>query len=100
MPRKCRSLVENENNAIFLIVVGLCVELVITAGIDKFVETIESIPKVSWDFEGIHYFDSGPLTVQYLFVLDTLNFCFWPGMPFISLSFIFIGRGMLITTYE
>lgn len=31
-----------------------------------------------WDFEGIHYFDDGPLTVQYLFVLDALNFCFWP----------------------
>lgn len=43
------------------------------------VSTIESIPKVEWDFEGIHYFDKGPLTVQYLFVLDALNFCFWPG---------------------
>lgn len=44
-------------------------------------ENIEgSIPKVEWDFEGIHYFDNGPLTVQYLFVLDALNFCFWPGM--------------------
>ncbi|CAA6662979.1 unnamed protein product [Spirodela intermedia] len=43
--------------------------------IDK---TQGSIPKVEWDFEGIHYFDNGPLTVQYLFVLDALNFCFWP----------------------
>lgn len=43
-------------------------------------DTIEgSIPKVEWNFEGIHYFDNGPLTVQYLFVLDALNFCFWPG---------------------
>lgn len=50
-----------------------------TAGIEKVVDTIESIPKVEWDFEGIHYFDNGPLTVQYLFVLDALNFCFWPG---------------------
>lgn len=50
-------------------------------GIEKVVEDIEgSIPKVEWDFEGIHYFDNGPLTVQYLFVLDALNFCFWPGM--------------------
>lgn len=49
------------------------------SGIEKVVETIKtSIPKVEWDFEGIHYFDEGPLTVQYLFVLDTLNFCFWP----------------------
>jgi hypothetical protein len=39
-----------------------------------------NVPKVEWDFEGIHYFDNGPLTVQYLFVLDALNFCFWPGI--------------------
>ncbi|XP_051140951.1 uncharacterized protein LOC127258222 [Andrographis paniculata] len=38
----------------------------------------DSIPKVEWNFEGIHYFDNGPLTVQYLFVLDAMNFCFWP----------------------
>ena len=49
------------------------------SGIEKVVNSIESIPKVEWDFEGIHYFDNGPLTVQYLFVLDALNFCFWPG---------------------
>lgn len=49
-----------------------------SSGIEKFVETIPEIPKVEWDFEGIHYFDNGPLTVQYLFVLDALNFCFWP----------------------
>ncbi|KAK3416532.1 hypothetical protein EUGRSUZ_H02297 [Eucalyptus grandis] len=50
-----------------------------SAGIEKVVDTIgDSIPKVEWDFEGIHYFDNGPLTVQYLFVLDALNFCFWP----------------------
>ncbi|KAB5547889.1 hypothetical protein DKX38_011295 [Salix brachista] len=50
-----------------------------SAGIEKAVENIQGkIPKIEWDFEGIHYFDNGPLTVQYLFVLDTLNFCFWP----------------------
>ncbi|KAI5439421.1 hypothetical protein KIW84_024990 [Lathyrus oleraceus] len=49
-----------------------------SSGIEKVVSKIESIPKVEWDFEGIHYFDNGPLTVQYLFVLDALNFCFWP----------------------
>ena len=44
------------------------------------VESIkDSVPKVEWDFEGIHYSDGGPLTVQYLLVLDALNFCFWPG---------------------
>ncbi|KAF4375123.1 uncharacterized protein LOC115713065 [Cannabis sativa] len=49
-----------------------------SSGIEKVVKTIDSIPKVKWDFEGIHYFDNGPLTVQYLLVLDALNFCFWP----------------------
>ncbi|KAI5581908.1 hypothetical protein POPTR_007G053900v4 [Populus trichocarpa] len=50
-----------------------------SAGLEKVVENIQDkIPKIEWDFEGIHYFDNGPLTVQYLFVLDTLNFCFWP----------------------
>ncbi|PRQ48161.1 uncharacterized protein LOC133721724 [Rosa rugosa] len=49
-----------------------------SSGIEKVAETIDEIPKVNWDFEGIHYFDNGPLTVQYLFVLDALNFCFWP----------------------
>ncbi|XP_057960320.1 uncharacterized protein LOC131152469 isoform X2 [Malania oleifera] len=50
-----------------------------SSGIEKVVDNIlNSIPKVEWDFEGIHYFDNGPLTVQYLFVLDALNFCFWP----------------------
>lgn len=50
-----------------------------SAGIEKVVESIKgSIPKVEWDFEGIHYFDGGPLSVQYLLVLDALNFCFWP----------------------
>ncbi|GMY11886.1 queuosine salvage protein-like [Fagus crenata] len=49
-----------------------------SAGIEKVVDNMGPIPKVEWDFEGIHYFDNGPLTVQYLFVLDALNFCFWP----------------------
>ncbi|XP_027075212.1 uncharacterized protein [Coffea arabica] len=49
------------------------------SGIERVAEAVkDSIPKVEWDFEGIHYFDNGPLTVQYLFVLDALNFCFWP----------------------
>ncbi|XP_058080818.1 uncharacterized protein LOC131228985 [Magnolia sinica] len=50
-----------------------------SSGLEKVVDEIQaSIPKVEWDFEGIHFFDNGPLTVQYLFVLDALNFCFWP----------------------
>ncbi|XP_047959288.1 queuosine salvage protein-like [Salvia hispanica] len=50
-----------------------------SSGIENFAERIkDSIPKVEWNFEGTHYFDNGPLTVQYLLVLDALNFCFWP----------------------
>ncbi|KAL0343508.1 UNVERIFIED_CONTAM: Queuosine salvage protein [Sesamum angustifolium] len=50
-----------------------------SSGVETVAERMkDSIPKVEWDFEGIHYFDDGPLTVQYLFVLDALNFCFWP----------------------
>ncbi|MCO5605759.1 hypothetical protein L7F22_059943 [Adiantum nelumboides] len=48
-------------------------------GLEKVVDELDSnIHMDLWDFEGIHYFDGGPLTVQYLFVLDALNFCFWP----------------------
>jgi hypothetical protein len=31
-----------------------------------------------WDDEN-HFRDHGPLTAQYLLVLDALNFCFWPA---------------------
>ena len=38
---------------------------------------------VSWEEDGWHYQDdvssSGPLTCQYIMVVDTLNFCFWPS---------------------
>jgi hypothetical protein len=34
---------------------------------------------VEWDECGWHFSDGGsPLTCQYIFVMDTLNFCFWP----------------------
>ncbi|KAG9158802.1 hypothetical protein Leryth_013693, partial [Lithospermum erythrorhizon] len=57
------------------------------SGIENVAEKMkDSIPKVEWDFEGIHYFDNGPLTVQYLFVLDAMNFCFWPAF---FLNFIY-----------
>ncbi|KAK9285492.1 hypothetical protein L1049_024686 [Liquidambar formosana] len=66
--------------------------LVVSSGIEKVVESIkDSIPKVEWDFEGIHYFDDGPLTVQYLFVLDALNFCFWPDK---DLSYDHLASGL------
>lgn len=51
---------------------------------------MDSVPRVNWDFEGIHYFDNGPLTVQYLLVLDALNFCFWPGFYSLTPS-LYIG---------
>lgn len=28
----------------------------------------------------LHYVDGGPLTAQYLLVVDALNFCFWQGV--------------------
>lgn len=38
---------------------------------------------VAWDAEGWHYnadaASDGPLTAQYVQVLDALNFCFWPS---------------------
>ncbi|CAH0521211.1 unnamed protein product [Peronospora belbahrii] len=37
---------------------------------------------VTWDSGNVHYFHDvkhdGPSTCQYVFVLDALNFCFWP----------------------
>lgn len=60
--------------------------------IEKVVDQIKGdVPKVEWDFEGIHYFDNGPLTVQYLFVLDALNFCFWPDK---DLSYDHLASGL------
>ncbi|KAM7520407.1 hypothetical protein LguiB_019369 [Lonicera macranthoides] len=62
------------------------------SGIEKVAESMkDSIPKVEWDYEGIHYFDNGPLTVQYLFVLDALNFCFWPDK---DLSYDHLASGL------
>ena len=52
----------------------------VLAGIEKLVDHIGGqLPEIKWDFECIHYFDNGPLTAQYMLVLDALNFCFWPG---------------------
>ncbi|TYZ67853.1 hypothetical protein PybrP1_003268 [[Pythium] brassicae (nom. inval.)] len=42
----------------------------------------ETLEAVTWDSGDFHYFADvardGPLTCQYVFVLDALNFCFWP----------------------
>jgi hypothetical protein len=41
---------------------------------------------VDWDASGMHYCadvsSQGPKTVQYILVLDALNFCFWPSPGF------------------
>lgn len=41
---------------------------------------------VEWDSSGWHYCadskQAGPLTAQYVLVLDALNFCFWPHAEF------------------
>lgn len=34
---------------------------------------------IEWDSSGWHYLGTQTLTAQYIFVLDTLNFCFWPS---------------------
>ncbi|EPS61718.1 hypothetical protein M569_13076 [Genlisea aurea] len=62
------------------------------SGIEKAAQLMKnSIPKVEWDFERIHYFDGGPLTVQYLLVLDAVNFCFWPDE---ELSYEHLAKGL------
>lgn len=61
-------------------------------GISRFIEEMqqEDINElrdgVDWDSEGWHYCadvkTGGPLTCQYVFVMDALNFCFWPTPDF------------------
>lgn len=52
----------------------------------------KSLEKIQWDSEGWHYCSDaearGPLTAQYIFVLDALNFCFWPcaGFEYVDLA--------------
>lgn len=66
----------------------------ITAWAEKFsTENAEEIRRgVDWDADGWHYCQdvaqNGPLTCQYVFVLDSLNFCFWPtaGLEYDTLA--------------
>ena len=61
---------------------------IIDAAIDKFSSEIyqtsldEMRNGVAWDALGWHYCldvrETGARTCQYIFVLDSLNFCFWP----------------------
>jgi hypothetical protein len=58
------------------------------AAIEEYAESIHStdgkivLDGVDWDASGWHYDkdvqENGPLTCQYVFVMDALNFCFWP----------------------
>lgn len=41
-----------------------------------------TIPKLQWNFDKVHFCDGTPLTAQYLLIVDTLNFCFWPVPEF------------------
>jgi hypothetical protein len=45
-------------------------------------EINKSLSKIEWDSAGWHYCadaaDKGPMTAQYILVMDALNFCFWP----------------------
>jgi hypothetical protein len=60
-----------------------------TNGVYDFSEVLSG---VTWDASGWHYSadaaTSGPLTCQYVFVLDALNFCFWPipGLEYDTLA--------------
>jgi hypothetical protein len=67
------------------------------AAIELFAESIkkdttaELMDGVEWDACGWHYDADaearGPLTCQYVFVMDALNFCFWPspGLEYVNL---------------
>jgi hypothetical protein len=62
--------------------------------VDEFsVQNAEEVRRgVEWDASGWHYSadaaDCGPLTCQYVFVMDSLNFCFWPtpGLEYDTLA--------------
>ena len=49
----------------------LCAELALT-------DLVHARRELEWAACGWHFADDGPLTAQYVFVLDSLNFCFWP----------------------
>ncbi|GAQ87970.1 hypothetical protein KFL_003900100 [Klebsormidium nitens] len=51
----------------------------------------QSVPSVVWNSDDMHYSDGGPLTVQYLFLLDALNFCFWPDSEF---DYVHLAKGL------
>jgi hypothetical protein len=52
----------------------------------------KALSKIEWDSEGWHYCNDasviGPMTAQYILVMDALNFCFWPceGFEYVDLA--------------
>lgn len=54
------------------------------AGLERMAEKLvlargKGLELPKWNFDAVHFADSTPLTAQYLLVVDSLNFCFWPG---------------------
>ncbi|RHY29216.1 hypothetical protein DYB32_005337, partial [Aphanomyces invadans] len=53
--------------------------------------------QIAWDYGDVHYYedanDGGPLTCQYVFVLDALNFCFWPTPEYV-MEYEHLARGL------
>ncbi|MEA3356662.1 MAG: queuosine salvage family protein [Candidatus Bipolaricaulota bacterium] len=47
------------------------------SGIDRLAHSLIDVPPPEWDTDH-HFFDGGGRTVDYLLVLDALNFCFFP----------------------
>jgi hypothetical protein len=43
----------------------------------------------------LHFVDGGPLTLQYLLAVDTINFCFWPSP---GLEYEHLARGLKART--
>ena len=43
----------------------------------------------------LHFVDGGPLTLQYLLAVDTINFCFWPTP---GLEYEHLARGLKVCT--
>lgn len=62
---------------------------IVDSAIDKHAVSLSQTEKetlcngVDWDACGWHYNADvnvqGPLTVQFIFVMDAMNFCFWPS---------------------
>ena len=55
------------------------IEKVSQSIVDERLSTSYCQKEVLWDSDGWHYTDGGHRTCQYVFVMDALNFCFWPS---------------------